>query len=123
MIWETCLLSQDLCEVFSSYALSLPRYQSVWSVHTVLNFIRSNQDVVNLSLNDLTLQLTLLLCLLSGQRRQTNKALRIDHVDVTATAYTFNIIAALKQTRPGFHQPPIVYENILLNRSCVFIII
>ncbi len=48
------------------------------------------------------------------------KALRIDHLDVTATAYIFNIITALKQTRPGFHQPPIFHEKYSLEpKLCV----
>ena len=90
---------------------SLPRYQSVWNVHSVFNFIRSQPCVQDLSLRALTLRLTFLLCLLSGQRRQTIQALRLDHLHVTPSAYTFQIIDKLKQTRPGFHQKPIVYEK------------
>ena len=90
---------------------ALPKYKTVWNVHTVFDFIRSCQTVEELSLKDLTLHLTFLLCILSAQRRQTIKALRIDSMDVTSSAYTFPIADILKQSRPGFHQQPIRYEK------------
>ena len=90
---------------------SLRRYNSVWNVHSVFNFIRNQQRVEDLSLKALTLRLTFLLCLLSGQRRQTIQVLRLDQMNVTPNAYTFKIINKLKQTRPRYHQKPLVYEK------------
>ncbi len=90
---------------------ALRRYQTIWDVHTVFEYIRSQPLVEELDIYTLTLRLTFLLCLLSGQRRQTIKALRIDCMDVTPSAYTFHITELLKHTRPGFHQQPIAYEK------------
>ncbi len=86
---------------------TLPRYQSVWSVHEVFDYIRSAQPVDQLNLKDLSLRLVFLLCLLSAQRRQTIKALYIDHMDITPSAYIFHIVEKLKQSRPCYHQKPI----------------
>ena len=100
---------------------ALLKYNAVWNVHTVFDFIRSCQTVENLSLKDLTLRLTFLLCLLSGQRRQTIKALRVDNMDVTPSSYIFPIVDILKQSRPGFHQEPIRYEKYATEpRLCIY---
>ena len=100
---------------------ALPKYNAVWNVHTVFNFIRSCQTVDQLNLKDLTLRLTFLLCLLSAQRRQTIKALRIDSMDITPSAYIFPIVDMLKQSRPGFHQEPIRYEKYVADpRLCIY---
>ena len=100
---------------------ALPKYNAVWNVHKVFDFIRSCQTIDQLSLKDLTLRLTFLLCLLSAQRRQTIKALRIDNMDITPSAYIFPIVTMLKQSRPGFHQEPIRYEKYVADpRLCIY---
>ena len=100
---------------------SLPRYQSVWNVHSVFNFIRNQQRVEDLPLKALTMRLAFLLCLLSGQRRQTIRVLRLDQMNVTSNAYTFNIVDKLKQTRPRYHQKPLVYEKYISEPTlCIY---
>ena len=47
---------------------SLPRYPTVWNVNTVFNYVRTQPDIADLSLKELSLRLTFLLLLLSGQR-------------------------------------------------------
>ena len=105
------MINSDFIRGIFQLRPALPKYNTVWNVHTVFDFTRSCQTVENLSLKDLTLRLTFLLCLLSGQRRQTIKALRIDNMDVTPSSYIFPIVDILKQSRPGFHQEPIRYEK------------
>ena len=90
---------------------TLPRYQTVWNVHIVFDYIRSCQSVEHLNLKDLTLRLTFMLCLLSAQRRQTIKAFRIDNMDVTPSSYIFHLVKTLKQSRPGYHQQPIRFNK------------
>ena len=104
------VVKRFMCGVFQ-LRLSLCRYNSVWNVHSVFNFICNHQRVEDLSLKALTLRLTFLLCLLSGQRRQTIQVVRLDQMNVTSNAYTFNISNKLKQTRPSYHQKPLVYEK------------
>ena len=53
---------------------SLPRYKTIWDVNTVLKYLRGIQINKDLTLRDLTLKLTMLLALLSGQRCQTSFA-------------------------------------------------
>ena len=90
---------------------SLRRYQTVWNVHSVFNCIRNQQRVEDLPLKALTMRLAFLLCLLSGQRRQTIRVSRLDQMNVTSNTYTFNIVDKLKHTRPRYHQKPLVYEK------------
>ena len=100
---------------------ALPKYNAVWNVHTVFDFIRSCPTIAQLNLKELTLHLTFLLCLLSAQRWQTIKALRIDNMDITPSTYIFPIVDMLKQSRPGFHQEPIRYERYIADpRLCVY---
>ena len=101
--------------------INLPKYNAVSNLHKGVDFIRSCQTIDQLSLKDLTLPLTFLLCLLSAQRRQTIKALRIDNMDITPSAYIFPIVTMLKQSRPGFHQEPIRYEQYVADpRLCIY---
>ena len=85
---------------------SFPKYTSVWDLKTVLNYFRS--------LKDLSLKVTFLLGLLSGQRCQTIHLLRTDHMEKSETKYVFPIYNKVKQTRPGKHIKPlefIMYPN------------
>ena len=50
---------------------ALPRYKSIWDLSVVFNYFRGRPSAPELSLKDLTLKLTFLLSLLSGQRCQT----------------------------------------------------
>ena len=50
---------------------SLPRYAYTWDVRLVFNYFREQPTGDQLNLKQLTLKLTVLLCLLSGSRCQT----------------------------------------------------
>lgn len=50
---------------------SLPRYHHIWDVSVVLEHLKTLEPVSTLDLKVLTLKLTMLLCLLTGQRCQT----------------------------------------------------
>jgi len=58
---------------------SLPRYASVWDVNIVLKYLKqiSNDEM---SLKDITLKLTMLLAVLTGQRCQTIHLLDISNM-------------------------------------------
>ncbi len=81
---------------------ALPKHHSVWDVNIIFNFLRSQPSVENFTLPDLSKRLTLLLCLLSGQRCQTVKFLSIEYMDISETSYSFRIMDKLKHTRPDF---------------------
>ena len=65
---------------------SLPQYNTSWNVSVVLRYLKTSQPAP-LSLKVLTLKLTSLLCLLSGQRRQTLSKLRIDCMQTLPDSY------------------------------------
>ena len=58
-----------------------------------------------LSLKELTLNLLVLILLVSGQRGQTVHLLRIEHMVSVNNCYTFQIVDHLKQSRPGVKNP------------------
>ena len=81
---------------------------------TVLNYFRSQPSASDLTLKHLSLKVTFLLGLLSRQRCQTIRLLRIYHMEESETKYVFLIYNKVKQTRPGKHIKPrefIMYPN------------
>lgn len=90
---------------------SLPRYSDIWDISSVFNFIRNQPDVCNISFKELSYQLTFLLLILSGQRCQTIQLLAIDNLNVNDDQCIFYIGSNVKQTRPGTHVAPIVFNS------------
>lgn len=88
---------------------SLPRYTATWDLSTVLNYFRKRVSVSELSLKELTLKLTFLLALLSGQRCQTIKFLSIESMELSDLKCTFVITEKVKQSRVGIHLKPVEF--------------
>ena len=86
---------------------SLPRYNRIWDVSVVLGHLKTLEPVYALDLKALTLKLTMLLCLLTGQRCQTLSKLDITLMQKLPGKYVFTIGEKLKTTRPGKHLEPI----------------
>ena len=86
---------------------SLPRYASIWDVGTVLQYLKTLQPIPKLDLKILTKKLTMLLCLLTGQRCQTLTKLDISLMQELPDKYVFTIGEKLKTTKPGRHLEPI----------------
>lgn len=82
-----------------------PKYTENWDVSIVLSYLQSLSPVDKLSLKELTLNLVVLILLVSGQRGQTVHLLSIDHMVSVNSCYTFQIVAHLKQSRPGVKNP------------------
>ena len=78
-----------------------PRYSDIWDVGKVLDYIRSIPVDTDISLQDLTLKLCMLILLLSAQRVQTLHLLRIDNLDLQEDSARFTVTGLLKQSRPG----------------------
>ena len=72
-----------------------PRYQEIWDVQPVLDYIEL------LSLNGLTLKLTILLALTSGQRCQKLALLKTNAMKGNSSYYLFSIQDHVKQDRPS----------------------
>lgn len=76
---------------------ALPRYKSIWDLNIVFNYFRGRSAAPELSLKELTLKLTFLLSLLSGQRCQTIKYLNTDNMELTIDKCIFQITDKVKQ--------------------------
>lgn len=79
----------------------LPRYNKIWDVRLVLNFLRKLSPAKKLSLQDLTLKTCMLVALVTSQRQQTLHNLSIKNMHIHASSITFVVTTLLKQSRPG----------------------
>ena len=70
------LVTRFLKGVFESRP-TLPRYQQIWDVSTVLDYLKTLSPVDKLGLKDLTHKSVMLVTLLSAQRCHTAHALTI----------------------------------------------
>ena len=68
-----------------------PRYESIWDVKVVLNYLKKLVPLAGISLKMLTLKLTMLIALVSGQRRQSIHLLNIDDMVQKDGLYEFTI--------------------------------
>ena len=117
------LVCQLLRGVFTA-RLSLPRYQDIWDVAIVLRYLKTLHPPSKLTLRELTLKLTMLMALLSGQRCQTIHTLNIDSmkIDISPTQqHVFQINELLKTSRPGKHFSQLVLQSYPeVKELCVF---
>ena len=68
----------------------------------------------------LSMNLLIKKCLLSGQRSQTISSLKVDRSVLAPGTYTFYIDTIQKTTRPGRHQPPLVFQSFKPNdKLCI----
>lgn len=90
---------------------SFPRYDNIWDINKVFTFFREKPNMTDLSLKELTVKLTFLLLLLSGQRCQTIHLLSIDNMLISDDKCVFHVRDKVKQTRVAHHIAPIVFEK------------
>jgi integrase len=80
---------------------ALPKYKHIWDVGQVLQTLEKLTPVKDISLRALTLKLTMLLALLTGQRVQTLQAFTVNNIFVTENSVRFSVQSLLKTSRPG----------------------
>ena len=78
-----------------------PRYAHTWDVKIVLNLLKSWNPVSKIDLKTLTLKLSMLLALVSGQRVQTLCMLDLRHCSQSTDEYIFTFQEPLKHSRVG----------------------
>lgn len=103
------LVTSRMKGVFESRP-TLPRYNSIWHVSTVLDFIKTLGPNEDFSLKNVTLKCVTLVALLSGQRCQTIHALRISGMKVTNGQIRFDISTLLKTLKSGKHLEPSIFK-------------
>jgi integrase len=84
---------------------SVPRYEHIWDVSVVLNYLKTLSPVRELSLKDLSLKLLMLLALTTGQRGQSLHLLDLTNIRKGKSAFTVVITDPVKQSRPGVSAP------------------
>ena len=86
---------------------ALPKYTEIGDVNIVLGYLRAAAPLRSLSLEQLTLNLTMLLCLTTGQRGQTIHKFDVNYIQEMNDSYRITICEKLKQSKPGRHLAPI----------------
>ena len=86
---------------------SLPKYNEIWDVRVVLDYLKTFGASTALPLKELTLKLTMLLCLTTGQRGQTIHKFDINYIQDLDDRYRISVHEKLKQTKSGRHLTPI----------------
>ena len=93
---------------------SQPKYSEIWDVNILLGYLKIVDTLSSLTLKELTLNLTMLLCLTTGQRGQTIHKFHVNYIQEMDDRYRITICEKLKQTKPGRHLAPIdliAYQN------------
>ena len=97
---------------------TLPRYNSICNLSTVLDFIKTLGPNEELSLKNVTLKCVTLVALLSRQRCQTIHAL--SGMKETDGQIRFDISTLLKTSKPGKRQEPLTSKPYTYNSQlCV----
>ena len=98
------LVNRFMKGVFNSRP-SLPRYNSIWNVETVLNYFRTLPSVDQIPLLLLSQKLVTLCLLVTGRRCQDIYSMHLDNMSVGLTSYKFKITNIVKTSKPGKKQP------------------
>eukprot|EP00794_Sanderia_malayensis_P020746 gene20746-22775_t len=100
---------------------ALPEYTVIWDIGIVLKYLQTLHPPVSLSLKDLSLKVTTLLCILSGQRCQTIHEIDIQFIQKVDKMYRISIQTKLKQTKPNKHLKALEFQEYLPDKSlCIF---
>ena len=83
---------------------SFPKYMVTYDPDIVLRYL---SNLTDMNLKQLTLKLTTLLCLLTGQRNQTIHSLDIKYMHEEDERIIFFIPTILKTTKPNSHLEPL----------------
>ena len=87
-----------------------PRYDGIWDVNIMFNFLRGNPTVGNLCLEDLSLFTVTLLLILSAERCQTLAKLTLEGVKLEGDNVVLKVEGLLKTSRPGHHKSELVLK-------------
>ncbi len=89
---------------------NLPKYDVVWSINKVISYLKSLGSNKDLSTENLTKKLLMLMAILSGVRGQTLHILNLDFMIKEDTLVTFRIHKKTKTSKPGKHAKPLVFK-------------
>ena len=87
---------------------SAHRYSYTWDTEIVLKYLDNLTPTEELSLKDLSLKLTMLIALVTGQRCQSIFLMDINCMQKTEDRFRFIIEDSIKTTKPGNKQPVLI---------------
>lgn len=97
-----------------------PRYNVIWDVNVVLDFLRKLSPANTLTLKQLTLKLVMLIALITAQRSQTIYKLKISNLQLQENKASFHITDFIKQSRPGHTGFTVILQGYPVDRRlCV----
>ena len=81
----------------------MPKYNNIWSVYTLLDYLSLFWPSQEINLKELTLKLVMLIALTTGQRCQTLTFLDISeqYMQKNDTCFNFALTEHIKQDKPG----------------------
>ncbi|ODM98640.1 putative integrase/recombinase y4rA [Orchesella cincta] len=82
----------------------IPKYSQVWDVTVVLRYLEQQYPNEQLSLQQVSKKLCMLLCLATAARTQTLASINVNDIVQQPNGIKIRISKMLKTTRPGFHQ-------------------
>ncbi|XP_014215227.1 uncharacterized protein LOC106644302 [Copidosoma floridanum] len=92
-----------------------PKYDSIWDVSVVLQYLKRLHPLDNLDLTDLTEKTVTLLALSTGQRAQSIACIKLSNISTYPEGIVIKVPDRLKTSKPGRHQPllrlPMFTEN------------
>lgn len=100
---------------------SLPRYSAVWDASIMIEFLKKMSPAKFLSLEDLSLKLTMLMSLVSAQRGQSLHLLSLSTMKASKHMFIFQLTAPVKNSRPGVGPPTLEFRSYAPDkRICVY---
>ena len=93
------------------------KYYAIWDVRQVLNVLKTLSPNSSLSLMELSLKLSMLLALVSIQRKQTLLQLNInnEYLKKSDEEFVFILSRHVKQSRPNYSIPPVIIPRYTLD--------
>lgn len=92
-----------------------PRYTEIWDPTIVLEYLQKQSPIEDLTLEDLTMKLTMLLALTSGHRVQTLSKITTNNISTLQNKISIKISGKIKTSGPNRNQPvlqfPFFKEN------------
>ncbi|XP_060604884.1 uncharacterized protein LOC132757584 [Ruditapes philippinarum] len=85
---------------------TLPKYDNIWDVNKVLQYISSLPNNNELSLLQLSQKLSTLFMLLTGQRCQTIHLVKLSDLQICKEQVVCHVSELVKQSKPGLHVKP-----------------
>ena len=108
--WGSTSLFSVTLRVFFNKIEPVPRYNNIWSVDTVLDYLSLFWPLGEINLKELTLKLVLFIALTNGQRCQTLTFLDISEQCMQKNDKCFNFALT----------PGQVFDNVCLYKVCLY---